>query len=192
MIHDIAEKDAKNKRVMSDHDGKLSKKDFERLADFIDRDDLYECQDIITLEKNENFSEAEVVVLFKNEFFVKCKKKQESTFHNETLGMDADFKFEWDSAVSLIREDVSSISVLRPPLCNCESCTAKREKGERPEQAKYYILEIATPAKDYSIRIPKEDREGAFALQDYLRQWRFQEGEFAKRSKRKTNKRGKK
>lgn len=164
----------------------MSEKEIRLFAEFIHREDIIESQDLIILERTENFEEAEVIVFFKDELFIRCRKKEETVFHNELLAINSDFKFEWDSATSLRKDDISCISVLRPTLCECQSCSEKRQKGDIPEQPKYYVLEIMTAAKDCSIRIP--DKDSAFALQDYIRQWRFGTGEFAVKVKRKNRK----
>jgi hypothetical protein len=182
--------DSGGKGVMDTRARNMTKKDFNSLLDFIGREDIVESEDILVVGRDDESKETEVVVLFKDELFARCKRKEEAVIHNENLGIDCDFRFNWDSAMSIRREDISCISVFRPPLCDCPSCSKKRDSGDEPEQAKYYLLEIMTPAKDYTIRIPKKQKQHAFELQDYIRQWRFRSGEFAPRLKRKKKRNG--
>ena len=184
-MEEQAEYKTKNgkEKVLTTDINKMSDKEMGLLAEFIGRNDMDKSQDIIVLERTENFDEAEVIVFFMDELFIRCRKKEKTIFHNEKLAMDSDFKFEWDSAISMRKDDISCISVLRPPLCDCPACSEKREGGQNPEQPQYYLLEVMTPSKDYSIKI--YDKESAFMLQYYIREWRFETGEFAVRKKKK-------
>jgi hypothetical protein len=177
-------------KVLTSEMSKMSNSELKLLDEFVGREDIGKCQDMLVLERNEDFSEAQVVVLFKEELFIRWRRHGETIFHNESLGMDSDFKFEWDSATSLSKRDISCISVTRPSLCECAGCADARKKGEPAEQPKYYLLEVMTAAKECSIRVP--DKKSAFMLQEYIGQWRFESGAFAKRKKIKTTKTKKK
>lgn len=150
----------------------MSDEEIGKLCDFIKRGDLSKSQDIIIINRDKDFIQAEIIVLFKNELFIRSSKKEKVKFHNETLGIDSDCTLEWDEAVSIKRDSIIAISVSRPALCDCASCNEKRGEGNPPEQAKYFEMEFITAnPKTFYVRI--YDKEEAIMLQDYFRHWAF-------------------
>lgn len=147
-----------------------SEMEFQKCLEFINRD-MEGSQFVMWLTKDSNLKSGEVIVLFKDELFAKIRGKEKATLHNETIGMDQELKFERDYCVSLCRKDITSISVYRPPVCNCG-------KEEGPHQPDYFELEVSTAGQDYLTTI--SDRAIAYELCETIRDWMFQRGQFKK------------
>src|SRR3989304_2972077 len=90
-------------KILPHNINEMSDKEIGFLAKFIGRDDIGKSQDVIVIERSESFDEAEVIVFFRDELFIRHRKKEKTIIHNESLGMDSDFKFEWDSATSMCK-----------------------------------------------------------------------------------------
>src|ERR1051326_2695988 len=101
------------------HLQKVDGDDFKKCLEFLNRD-MHGSMFAMWLSKDASLKNAEVIVLFEEEFFAKVRGREKTMIHNEALAMDKKFAFERDYCVSLCKKDITSISVYRPPLCNCE------------------------------------------------------------------------
>lgn len=150
----------------------LTDNEIKDMCDFLQRDDLNKYEDIVILNRDKEFKEAEIIVMYKDELFICNNKKDKVNIHNETLGIDSKLKIEWEERTSIMKNTIVAISISRPPICDCPSCNELREKGEPPEQPEYYDLEFTTSnPKTFSVRV--YDRGAAIGLQEHFRRWRF-------------------
>lgn len=143
---------------------------------FIEREDIDDSLFAMWIGKDRNLNNAEVIVLFEDEFFAKIKGKERTTIHNEALAMDADYSFKKDYTISMAKKDINSISVNLPPLCNCD-------KEASPHQPTYYQLQVSTTGSDFNTII--HNREVVYMLYEHIRDWRFEKGIFRNTFKRK-------
>lgn len=163
----------KETEFLSTNVNDFSDAEIDDMLAFIDRVFGSNCSySIFVISRDKKFAEAEVIVLFEDEFFLRQRFKNHVTIHNDNLGMESELEYVWDAAVSIRKSDISAVEISRPPMCGCNACTTSRDKGQKPEQPEHYELEIATPSKQYKIKI--ECMEDGFGIQEAVREWLFE------------------
>lgn len=148
----------------------IAKEEFDKCLKFIDRP-IESGACIMWIEKDREHKNMEVIILFQDEFYYKVKGRDTGKMHDENLAMETEVSFMRDFTISIRKKDVSSVSVYRPPLCECGNPTT-------PHQPKFYELEVSGGGSDFSITI--HDRKAVYVMYDQIRDWQFGRGAFKK------------
>src|SRR5437588_7509521 len=103
------ETDDKKENALSLNIDDFSEQEMDDMCAFVSREDLATFDDMEILYRDEKFVEAEIIVLFRDELFIRSRKGDKITVHNERLGMDSSLKMEWDEAISIQKKHIVSI-----------------------------------------------------------------------------------
>lgn len=150
-------------------------------------DDFWEFAELSTDEtaivmfvtdRDKKFASGEVIALYRDYLHIRTKGKDMAIIHNENMAMDSEFEYETDITASILRNNISSVVLKRPIICNCLSCATKRDRGESLEQPKRYEIEISTASQIY--KISTSERDYALLIKCSIRDWVMMRGVFAR------------
>lgn len=147
---------------------KMTDEEIDLFSDFLGID-VSKSQDMFLIHNTPNFSEGEVIVLFKDEFFHRERIRLKEEINELALKNPTEYKFTIDTASSVPKSNISGIEIRRQT----------HSDSIPPKQSEDYIISILYPSNTLEIIIC-EDKDFAFFIYESLRDWLYSRSKFKK------------
>lgn len=157
--------------------------EYDKLADFISFDDLAldRLLRIYIINRDENFDNAEAIVLFKDEVLIRVKGKGSEKVWDEKLGIKREQELDADYEISIPRKSLLSIGVFKDN-CDCEDCQLKKENNHPIG----YHLSFVTAGSSLPFAI--KDKDEAFEMKSIITFWMSDKAVWKEKKKKRKKK----